>query len=629
MYELKVLIVDDEDWPHDAITAHIERAKHELGLNVRVVSAHTRGEAVQQMKRVHFDLALVDLHLDDDSRTDGIEVLNELRSCRPSCRRVAMTDKTRPEEKFPVIDEVFVAVNPNQPLCDGVINKRATHDVIERTIREFVERLGTQSISWTTADIRLINKHVKVKVIEKAEKAEKAERARSKASGGRVRPIYTQHELEAVLSALMGRADRRGRSFDGPVLSGVTDRFAGRTARFISIPDSGRSRSVVFFARSELSRGQPGAVLVIKVASRDDIIEEAGRYNLFLRFGARHALRPDLLSWVTADTIGALAYSFGGTPDEENPMPDLERVVVALSNPDTDPSTRDELQQRMHQALRHVVGPSTASWYVNGFDPDIGMVPLVQLDVNTAIKHLVEFAGRLQKAIPGIFRVEPGTHEAEPKPTSRRGATEPPSPRVRVGHRVEVPGQPDLLLPDRRSIDMLDVQLRGQYRACIVHGDLNLSNVLIEPGRPDCMLIDFRHSGPGPRLYDYATAAVHARLVEAKEHAKVGQDIASDLGWFKEVLKDEQRAWNDKKLVRPWRDPDGWSAAMLNRYLFGLLLETFKDDQIPVGNDLEREFQATTLLYALRMLMIDSLDNTERTRLLITVAVTFKRLIDG
>ena len=32
---------------------------------------------------------------------------------------------------------------------------------------------------------------------------------------------------------------------------------------------------------------------------------------------------------------------------------------------------------------------------------------------------------------------------------------------------------------------------------------------------------------------------------------------------------------------------------------------------------------------SLHMLMIDSLDNTERTRLLITVAVTFKRLIDG
>lgn len=607
MYEVKILVVDDQAKPHKDIRGHIEVVMRESDVSISVIDATSKAEALKEMRKHHFDLALVDLHLSTDSRTDGLEVLLQLREKRPSCRRIAMTDKYRRDEQLQAIDEMFTAVDPNTPLCDGIINKKGQWDLIERTISEFTRRLGTSTVSWDSRDLRLIHQRVN-KTVHPKRPSKRSQRSAPPRPGG---PTYSQHELQAVLSSLMGRADRRGGAFEPPTAQrGVAERFEDRAVRLIEFPDSGRSRSVVFFARCEMSKGQPGAILVIKIASRTDIVEEAGRYNLFLRLGARHSLRPDLLNWVTADTIGALAYSFGGS-DDVSDTPDLERVVKRLATTDTSPTERGQMKVRLETALNHVAGPSTASWYVNGFDLDIGMVELVGLEVDEAIGSLTTFADRLQASI------------------DVRREQAPINDSTLVGHRVMVPNQAPLLLPKTTSIDELDDRLANRYRACIVHGDLNLSNVLIDADPTDCMLIDFRHSGPGPRLYDYATLAVHARLVEATQHEKEGRNLAEDMTAFGAAIKDEQLAWNDKAMPRPRGVEHGWSAAVLNRFLADLMAETFKDDQIAGGNDIPTEYLMTTLVYALKMLEIDSLSNAARARLMITVAVTFKRLLEG
>jgi DNA-binding response OmpR family regulator len=119
----RMLIVDDEE----SITFAVGRYFTRLGFEVE--SARTLGQAQGLLRRVKYDIVLVDLRLSDAHRNEGFDVLSLVRESSPGTRMVLLTAYASPQVQSEAFDLG----------ADAVLRKPQTlmalADVVSRLLR--------------------------------------------------------------------------------------------------------------------------------------------------------------------------------------------------------------------------------------------------------------------------------------------------------------------------------------------------------------------------------------------------------------------------------------------------------------------------------------------------------------
>jgi two-component system, OmpR family, response regulator len=80
--QIKVLLVDDEGGFVDVITKRMAKR------NITVTKAYSGGEAIRAVRKTDFDVAVLDLKMED---MDGIEVLKILKKMDPDLSIIMLT----------------------------------------------------------------------------------------------------------------------------------------------------------------------------------------------------------------------------------------------------------------------------------------------------------------------------------------------------------------------------------------------------------------------------------------------------------------------------------------------------------------------------------------------------------
>lgn len=124
--KLKLLIVDDEK----DICHFIKVLFRKKG--VLVYSALTGRQAVNIVKRIKLNLALIDIHLKQG--IDGLEVLRRIRQFLPDCKNIVVTwDKA--QEKMKQAKKLGAVSYLTKPLTTNQLVK-----VVNRVVRKFRKR---------------------------------------------------------------------------------------------------------------------------------------------------------------------------------------------------------------------------------------------------------------------------------------------------------------------------------------------------------------------------------------------------------------------------------------------------------------------------------------------------------
>ena len=326
-----------------------------------------------------------------------------------------------------------------------------------------------------------------------------------------------------------------------------------------AILTGGMSKSVVALFQADHDAAQPGLLTVVKVGSRADAAEELRRYQEHVRFRVSLHRRVELLAACLGDTLAALCYSFAGhAPDQ---IQDLQGLLDS-----GDPAAIGH--------IGHLFGPGAEEWLaVRGEHEDEALFfgAAYSLDMADVEVEIERFA----KAHAADF-----------------GAT-------CDGAKLDLGKYGAIALPVGFEKD----RLHGEYASCVVHGDLNAGNVLVDRAGRE-LLIDFRRTGDGPRALDFSALQASARLA---------LHSLDEVTRVMEVHKTERRlwsrAWTDEQPSLRHPDPLPYWAQVSEH----LLRHAYRS--LP-GLD-PQEHAVTSLLYAMRLFRIHQLEPRARFRLIV------------
>ena len=207
---------------------------------------------------------------------------------------------------------------------------------------------------------------------------------------------------------------------------------------------------------------------VVKVGAREEIEEEAKRYDNFVRFGAHLYQRVELLSAAFEHSLGAICYSLVGARDAS---------VVAL-----DDALREPAQEpMMNRALKGLFSAENRSWYSVRVAKQ-AITPFFrsaysETMVEDGYTHLDQSLNTLSNRCKSIESYRP----------ARSG--EDGSLRI---------GGTKLLIP--RSDLFGQEAFTASGPACLIHGDMHGGNVLIERTPEDSGDGDGNGTGHGERV---------------------------------------------------------------------------------------------------------------------------------
>ncbi len=328
--------------------------------------------------------------------------------------------------------------------------------------------------------------------------------------------------------------------------------------------------------------GHRGSVCVLKIGPRSEMHEEIERYHLYVRFYRSSVRRVEMLSSQLGDTIGAVCYSFaGGGAADIKPLEDLLKA--------------EDLRTIIY--LRHEFSLESREWYR-------------QVE---AQEHPAALATFFEK-----------THKV--RVAEQLGA---------VARLAEEAGVPIKLRP----VPEIAAQVREiASHTCIIHGDLNAGNLLLdvdphdvsiafdrrgdrpfwaacyspeETGRsPRTIMIDYRHTARGPVFIDLAALQASLRMLPGEVDNFT--DYAGAVGRERDVWA---QGWSGTPVqYRPAEDLGRlpyWG--LLSHELIRLGRLNFESTQADPGRkpmpDIawQREYAATCLLYGLRLFKIQAL----------------------
>jgi hypothetical protein len=328
--------------------------------------------------------------------------------------------------------------------------------------------------------------------------------------------------------------------------------------------------------------GHKGSLCVVKIGPRSEMREESDRYHLYVRFYRSSVRRVEMLSSQLGDTVGAVCYSFaGGGVSDIKPLEDL---------------LKDE-DLRTVAYLRHEFSPESREWYrqVQAADNPAALVKFFETT------HKIKIAEQLGDV-------------------------------VRLAKDADVPIR-------LRHVPEIAAELRQvASHTCIIHGDLNAGNLLLDFDPQDApipfqrrdenrfwtsfetpvgtghsrrsLLIDYRHTTRGPIFIDFAALQASLRMLPAEV------DGFAD---YAKAVEQEREVWRQ-----------GWSGApmqygrteeleglpywgLVSHELIRLGRLNFEATQTEPGRRpvtdaaWPREYAATCLLYGLRLFKIQAL----------------------
>jgi hypothetical protein len=333
----------------------------------------------------------------------------------------------------------------------------------------------------------------------------------------------------------------------------------------------GRSRAAVFQARL-FSRDELGSITcVVKVAPRRESREERDRYESFARLRVASGHRAEMLVSRLGDTVGAAAYALAEGPSGE--VGDLEAHFAAEAEDALVlidclfGQGGGDLWRVLAKAGSETLPPDLGAYFASAY----------RLDALAVGALAEEF---LREHAPGLGLVA--------------GAK---------GFQNASGEDGRLALPSSSFYG--SAKVRTPYRAGVIHGDLNPTNVLTLDDK-QVRLIDFRHARVGPIALDFAAQEAGVRLAGDLRGLTDGGLIG--------LLAEERRA-----VKAPWGTSKQESEQQpywmrISRHLGSLCRELTK------GEVSAREYRATCLLYALRIFRANSLGDDKRARLLPWIA---------
>lgn len=541
MNPYRVLLVDDEK---------SERRKG-LELNgsngLELVASGSLESAREAVLEGFFHLALIDLQLDenDDQNIDGQIFLRELFEGRPSCRRVLFT-RTSSKHR----EALFNLLDPDGPVIHGAVDKTD----FQRVWQEWVQ---TQAHRWRDPELA-------IEGLDDLMGALRTDLKGTKAFGGES-AVLTQDELEYLVVSLFRSADQSNEPEQGPnVAPFAVDRVK------LEPLTGGKSRAAVLLARLATGESAARVACVLKVAPRDESLQESSRYERLVKFRVAPSRRAELLGSATGDTVGGVVYAFAGESPER--VRDLDAF---LSEEDDEAfsildqlfgAKGDDLWREMNVEATPARPIDLGGYFFNEY----------HLRADNAATELNKYMAK--RAKDRGFEVEDGGF-------SRNGMK--------------------LVLPTGEFFGAANVRM--PYTQAFIHGDLNARNVLVsDDGR--VRLIDFRYANFGPIAVDFAALEASVRLCSASDQATAQSML--------ETARVERRLHSTS-----WRDSPTQTDqshgfpywAKVSSHLVGLAQQT--------SSSLTREeYLATCLLYALRVARVSQLSEDERMRMIVWLA---------
>ena len=509
---------------------------------VALETASSVDEARARISSNFFNLAFVDLKLDDGFES-GREILSDLQRNSPVTERVAMSRYVRSDG-----GKILNLVSPFSHVADAVMEKDLATEWFSEVVRGRLER-------WRSERIEVIGLENLIEDL--------TDRRRAKRLGIQSSPDYVRAEVEYIISGLFG----------GYLPSFGQD---GEAKLELRARMRGLSPSVVVEVVPQLgsdSQGRPvfGNRCMVKLGARDSTVDEVRRYDKQVRYGVRLESRVELLGSCEGNRLAGICYSFAGGSDSEVRSID-EKIRDTHEGSEGSKLTAASLEPA-RSAVDYLFGVDSRQWYgVSGRSLAPGRYFEQELRANLIDKtrHLSNWAQSVAERSGGRWKASEG---------------------ALLVHNTK------LLLPTPRIFgSAIFAQL---FPSCLAHGDMHGGNILMDDaGR--ISLIDYAHSGFGPRPIDAAVLNGSVRLWDSWERSN--DDIRSKRTW----------SWLDKRcqverqhLMRlvsgnsPDRIRHPWLriASTLDKRLF----ENFKDEETPVSAE---EMVAVYSLQASRLLSL-------------------------
>jgi hypothetical protein len=519
-----VLIVDDEKRLVDTLAGECSKIR-----GVTVLKAYAVDDALKLIDSRFVHLALIDMEF--QGRADGNRLFRRLADSRPSCVSLLLT--RHPEEYRA---EFFSLLDPLAPTISGAIDKvdfkKTWNHIVAAKASEWLENVI--SVNGTA----VITEHLKTKF--------------------RSAVALTADEVDFTVSRLFGQGMRRVESQQVSLSSIDLEEMRG-----------GRSTSVVLRARPSTAGGGFGIWTVIKLSPRADAVEEFDRYNRFVRFLVSLDARVELLGFISADTIGAICYSFAGR------------------SPTSVCSLRDlfvEASKRTSTVLNAMFGPDSQCWYKIEGEP-----ATVQAFFRDAYAldppHLLQ---RIKKILQDVKNSVADVRADREDLIWRSHRI--CSPAVAIGSNA----------------------LRTPYATCVVHGDMNANNIIVAQDNR-VIMIDYRHTAFGPRALDFAALECSLRLDSTEENATIESVLST--------IKEEMSLWK-----RVWRTPsaktsrDGGRADSTEPFWIQISSQLAGHARSNFPTLTEVEYATTCFAWGLRVIRVQGLTSTQRLRIIIWIS---------
>jgi CheY-like chemotaxis protein len=448
--------------------------------DVHLICAATQAEAIDTIDSHLLDAAVVDIEIDVEA--GGYEVLRKFARSAPDTPLVVFTKHVDPAHVRDLLDLVnleppqIVAIVEKGPLGTGGSDPQALRMLISKLIDE-----------WRASRVRITNAELPLGLLD-----ERAKRI----PGFRSDPVEVAAELDRICRRLFG--DVRGLG-DGAEIG----------IEFKPLGSEGLSSAITVEAQVSVGddvEGRPvkGSRCVLKVGPVADICEEAARYAQFVKYGVRLRQRVELLGETRLHALGAVCYSFvGGVFGSE-----LVSLSKLLHTP--------ENQALAREAIASLCDASSRSWYA------------IQCSKQSALTYAkntyhTDFAACFKRLDRGLNNLQRRLRVPEVQ-ESLGGFIGYERADENVDGVLEIGGA-TLAIPRMNILG--GGKFVAKIPACLVHGDMHGSNIMLELDDPDgneplermlrrVCLIDYRSAGPGPRATDFVTLQASLRLADAK-----------------------------------------------------------------------------------------------------------------
>jgi len=475
----RILVVDDSP----RVPQIVEENLGEHGGPVRIDYAANAVEASTKLEDNLYDLALLDIY-DEQKLNIGYEVFRRIDAGGFATRVILMTRFHLKPEDAPKL--LQLTGSPSAWRLAGFIDKNASFGA------EIRGKVGDEVKAFCDRQAVIVGIEPLAREI-----AGQRYRYKNKLAEG-------QHLLRKSRPEICTEIDRLLRSLYVDLPGMRRPRVSRVHVDLTAMERRGLSAAVVANATvsvsfETLSTEGTGHKTVLKIGPKDDILEEAGRFFEYVRYGVELADRVELLAVAGADALGGLVYSFaGGT--YKNELLSLDEMLVE--------DLRSGDLQISKAAFEPFIGREKKIWYAVTC-PSLDLGEYFQKNYSTDLKRSCHDGEGLLRKLTERWGAWPRLDRGQ-------------DAQQDVGQVLRTPGGTALELPDVSVLGW--DQLAHNVEACLIHGDMHGGNVMIECSRRvgtearrfyRACLIDFRSSGPGPRCLDAVTLESSIRLADA------------------------------------------------------------------------------------------------------------------